>query len=87
MKDPPRHGERRRKPDQATIIKRAAIFPRHLRHRPGLLGFILDFGSLLIWLLVGAFLLVDGIFVLTDSVRRQALHDKWSGTIVVKAQP
>jgi hypothetical protein len=25
--------------------------------------------------------------VLTDSVRRQALHDKWSGTIVVKAQP
>jgi uncharacterized RDD family membrane protein YckC len=29
---------------------------------------------------------VDGIFVLTDSVRRQALHDKWVGTIVVKAQ-
>jgi len=74
------------RPDQATIIKRAAIFPG-IYAIAGLLGFISIFGSLLIWLLVGAFLLVDGIFVLTDSVRRQALHDKWSGTIVVKAQP
>jgi uncharacterized RDD family membrane protein YckC len=38
-------------------------------------------------MLVSLFILADGIFVLTDSVRRQALHDKWSGTIVVKAQP
>ena len=74
------------RPDQATIIKRAAIFPG-VYAIAALLGFISIFGSLLIWLLVGVFLLVDGIFVLTDSVRRQALHDKWSGTIVVKAQP
>jgi len=44
------------------------------------------FGGLLIAFLIGIFTLVDGIFVLTDSVRRQALHDKWVGTIVVKAQ-
>ena len=51
------------KPDQATIIKRTAIFPG-IYAIAGLLGFISIFGSLLIWLLVGAFLLVDGIFVL-----------------------
>jgi len=74
------------RPDQATIIKRAAIFPG-VYAIAGLLGFISIFGGLLIWMLVSLFILADGIFVLTDSVRRQALHDKWSGTIVVKAQP
>ena len=52
----------------------------------GLLGFISIFGGLLIAFLIGIFTLVDGIVVLTDSVRRQALHDKWVGTIVVTAQ-
>ena len=75
------------KPDQATIIKRAVIFPG-VYAIAALLGFIPIFGTLFIWLLAGIFVLVDGIFILTDSVRRQALHDKWSGgTIVVKAQP
>jgi uncharacterized RDD family membrane protein YckC len=74
------------RPDQATLMKRAAIYPGIIAIA-GLLGFISIFGGLLIAFLIGIFTLVDGIFVLTDSVRRQALHDKWVGTIVVKAQP
>jgi uncharacterized RDD family membrane protein YckC len=74
------------RPDQATLMKRAAIYPGIIAIA-GLLGFISIFGGLLISFLIGIFTLVDGIFVLTDSVRRQSLHDKWSGTIVVKAQP
>ena len=74
------------KPDQATIIKRAAIYPGVIAIA-GLLGFISVFGGVLLSFVIGLFTLIDGIFVLTDSVRRQALHDKWSSTIVVKAQP
>lgn len=74
------------RPDQATIIKRAAIYPGVIAIA-GLLGFISIFGGVLLSFVIGLFTLVDGIFVLTDSVRRQSLHDKWSGTIVVKAQP
>ena len=66
-------------------MKRAAIYPGIIA-LAGLLGFISIFGGLLIAFLIGIFTLVDGIFVLTDSVRRQALHDKWVGTIVVKAR-
>jgi uncharacterized RDD family membrane protein YckC len=74
------------KPDQATIIKRAAIYPGVIAIA-GLLGFISVFCGVLLSFVIGLFTLIDGIFVLTDSVRRQSLHDKWSGTIVVKAQP
>ena len=75
------------RPDRATIIKRAVIFPG-VYAIAALVGFIPIFGTVFIWLLAGIFVLVDGIFILPDSVRRQALHDKWSGgTIVVKAQP
>jgi uncharacterized RDD family membrane protein YckC len=74
------------RPDQTALIKRAAIYPGVIAIA-ALLGFISIFGGLLISFLIGIFTLVDGIFVLTDSVRRQALHDRWPGTIVVKAQP
>lgn len=77
------HGGR---PDQGTLIKRAAVFPGVIAIS-ALFGFIPFFGAVFISFLAGIFVLVDGIFILTDSVRRQALHDKWSGgTIVVKAQ-
>ena len=71
------------KPDQATLIKRAAIFPG-IYAIAGLLAFISVF-ALLLLPIIGIFTLIDGIFVLTDSTRRQSLHDKWAGTIVVKA--
>ena len=74
------------RPDQATLIKRAAIFPGITRS-PGSSGSSRSSVACSSAFLIGIFTLVDGIFVLTDSVRRQALHDKWSGTIVVKAQP
>ncbi len=74
------------RPDQSALIKRAAIYPGVIAIA-GLLGFISIFGGVFVSMLIGLFTLVDGLFVLTDSVRRQALHDKWTGTIVVKAQP
>lgn len=73
------------KPDQATLIKRAAIFPG-VYAVIGLLGFIPIVGGVFGGLLVSIFVLVDGIFVFTDNPLRRALHDKWSNTIVIKAQ-
>jgi uncharacterized RDD family membrane protein YckC len=66
-------------------MKRSAIYPGIIAIA-GLVGFLTIFGSLFVSLLIVIFTLVDGLFIITDSVRRQALHDKWSGgTIVVKA--
>ena len=68
-------------------MKRSAIYPGVIAIA-GLLGFISIFGGVFVSMIIGLFTLVDGLFILTDSVRRQALHDKWcGGTIVVKAQP
>ena len=53
----------------------------------GGLAFLIPFLGALVGLAVSIFTLVDAIFVLTDSPLRRALHDKWSNTIVVKAQP
>jgi uncharacterized RDD family membrane protein YckC len=72
------------KPDQITLLKRAAIYPG-VTAVIGLLGFINVFGNLL-GLVVFVFTLVDGIFVFTDVPLRRALHDKWAGTLVIKAQ-
>jgi uncharacterized RDD family membrane protein YckC len=72
------------KPDQITLLKRAAIYPG-VTAVVGLLGFIDVFGNLL-GLVVAVFTLVDGIFVFTDLPLRRALHDKWAGTLVIKAQ-
>ncbi len=74
------------RPDQNTLIRRAVIYPGVLAVA-SLLGFIPIIGSFFIWMVFSLVGLVELIVVLTDSVRRQSLHDKWSGTIVVKAQP
>lgn len=71
-------------PDQATLIKRALIYPGWVLVG-GLFMFIPFLGSLVIFAL-SIFSLVDVIFILTDSPLRRALHDKWTNTIVVKAQ-
>ena len=72
------------KPDQTTLIKRALIYPGVIALY-GLLGFLGVIGSIL-GLAVAVFTLVDAIFILTDTPLRRALHDKWTNTIVVKAQ-
>ncbi len=72
------------KPDQATQIKRSLLYPGVTAVVLLLsnIGFII--GSLL-GFAVAIFTLVDVIFIFTDPLRR-ALHDKWTDTIVVKAQ-
>lgn len=72
------------RPDQATLLKRSAIYP-------GLiivvgLSFFIPFLGAILALAVSVFFLVDAIFVLTDSPLRRALHDKWAPTLVVKSQ-
>jgi len=72
------------KPDNATLLKRSAIYPGVFA-LTGLLAF-LDIGSYtIISLAVGIFTLVDGIFVITDQPLRHALHDKWAKTTVIKS--
>lgn len=73
-----------RPPDQATLLKRATIFPG-LMAIAGLFGFVGVTGGLM-WVLVAVLSLVDGIFVITEPPLRRALHDRWTGTIVLKAQ-
>jgi uncharacterized RDD family membrane protein YckC len=73
------------KPDQASLIKRAAIYPGIIAIG-GLFGFFGILGGLLVSLVIGIFTIVDAVFVLTDTPLRRALHDKWTNTIVVKAQ-
>jgi hypothetical protein len=51
----------------------------------GLLGFVGLTGGLM-WVLVVVLSLVDGIFVATEQPLRRALHDRWTDTIVIKAQ-
>jgi uncharacterized RDD family membrane protein YckC len=72
------------KPDQATLIKRSLIYPGVFAVI-GLLGFLSFFGTALLYLLIAVFTLVDGLFVITDTPLRRALHDKWTNTIVIKA--
>lgn len=72
------------KPDSATLLKRAVIYPG-IYGIVGLLAFLSLFGFGLIILIVGIFSIVDGIFVITDQPLRRALHDKWANTIVVKS--
>ncbi|WP_281689338.1 RDD family protein [Pseudonocardia thermophila] len=71
--------------DQATLLKRAAIYPAGVFIVSGLLGFLGPL-SLLSTPVIAIFTIVDGIFVITNTPLRQALHDKWTNTIVVKAQ-
>ncbi|GEL22149.1 hypothetical protein PSU4_11030 [Pseudonocardia sulfidoxydans NBRC 16205] len=73
------------KPDSATLIKRALIYPG-IYGVVGLLAFVDVVGLGLISLLVLVFSLADGISVLTDQPLRRALHDKWAATIVIKSQ-
>jgi hypothetical protein len=71
-------------PDQAALLKRAAIYPG-IFAVIGLLGFVGLFGNLL-GLLIAVVSLVDGISVFTDQPLRRAMHDKWTDTIVIKVQ-
>lgn len=71
-------------PDQTTLLKRATVFPG-LMAVVGLFGFLGVTGGQQ-WLLVVVFSLVDGIFVITEGPLRRALHDRWTDTIVIKAQ-
>jgi uncharacterized RDD family membrane protein YckC len=70
-------------PDQATLLKRAAIYPGIIA-LSGLFSFV-PFLGFLVGLLASVGTLVDGISVFTDEPLRRALHDKWTGTLVVKA--
>jgi len=72
------------KPDQAALLKRAAIYPG-IFAVIGLLGFTGLFGTGLGLLIVVASL-VDAIPVFTDLPLRRAMHDKWTDTIVIKVQ-
>ena len=83
--DPARHGERREARPGHDHQARGHL-PRYLRHRRAP-RVHLDLRQPADLVARRRLLAGGGIFVLTDSVRRQALHDKWSGTIVVKAQP
>lgn len=72
------------KPDQATLIKRALLYPGWVLVG-GILLIVPILGSILFFLLsIGS--IVDSIFILTDTPLRRALHDKWTKTIVIKAQ-
>lgn len=73
------------KPDNATLLKRSLSCPGVFAVI-GLLGFFSFFGTTVLYLLIGIFTLIDGIFVLTDTPLRRALHDQWTNTIVIKAQ-
>ena len=72
------------KPDPTTLAKRALLYPGWIAIA-GLLMFIPILGSIVLFVLaIGS--LVDVIFILTDQPLRRALHDKWTNTIVIKAQ-
>jgi uncharacterized RDD family membrane protein YckC len=72
------------KPDPITLAKRAALYPGWIAVA-GLLMFVPILGGLVLFVLaIGS--LVDVIFILTDQPLRRALHDKWTNTIVIKAQ-
>ena len=70
-------------PDQATLIRRSLIYPG-VTVVSGLFAFVPVLGAIVSFA-VAVFTLVDAIFVLTDTPLRRALHDKWAGTIVIKA--
>jgi uncharacterized RDD family membrane protein YckC len=69
-------------PDQAALLRRAAIYPAG--------GFLLGAVSMLVpgfglGLLIGVvYAVAMSVPIFTDPLRR-GLHDKWSDTIVVKA--
>jgi uncharacterized RDD family membrane protein YckC len=70
-------------PDQSVLMKRSAIYPGVLVAGAiiGLVPFIGFLGGFLIFV----FTLADGIFVFTEKPLGQALHDKWTNTLVIKA--
>jgi uncharacterized RDD family membrane protein YckC len=73
----------RQPPSQAEILKRAIAYPGvfALVGVVGAMGlFVLGLGSMLL----AAVSLADGIFLLIDDVRRQSLHDRFAGTVVLK---
>lgn len=73
-----------RRPDQATLAKRALLYPGWILVG-GIVMLVPILGGIVVFALA-IFSLVDVIFILTDSPLRRALHDKWTNTIVVKAQ-
>jgi uncharacterized RDD family membrane protein YckC len=71
-------------PDRAVLKRRALIYPG-VTAVVGLLGLINGFAELL-FTLIAVVTVIDGIFIFTDERLRRALHDRWTGTLVIKVE-
>lgn len=71
-------------PDPAAVRKRAMIYPG-VTAPLGLLGLVSALAGLLPTL-AAAVTVIVGIGILTDEPLRRALHDRWAGTRVIKAE-
>jgi len=71
-------------PSPSVLLNRAATYPGVVVVA-GMLGFVAFGVGHLPYLLIVAFTLADGVFVITDTPLRRALHDRWAGTMVVQA--
>jgi uncharacterized RDD family membrane protein YckC len=73
----------RQPPSTVIVLKRALLYPGVF----ALVGAIPALGMVTytsLNLLLILVTIVDGIFVLIDQVKRQALHDRFAGTVVLK---
>ncbi|WP_232666383.1 RDD family protein [Pseudonocardia sp. TRM90224] len=71
---------------QQTLLRRAALYPGSFAVVGLLAGFSWSAATLGILLVIG-WSIADGVTVLTDERTRQALHDRFAGTVVVKTPP